>query len=68
VTQPTLVVGAAEDRITPVSIVRRVARRYPQATYREFPAHAHWVLGEPGWEQIATFCAEWLAEHAGTPA
>jgi pimeloyl-ACP methyl ester carboxylesterase len=68
VTLPTLVVGAAEDRITPVSIVRRVARRYPQATYREFPGHAHWVLGEPGWEQIAAFCAGWLAGQVGSPA
>ncbi|MCH7479033.1 MAG: alpha/beta hydrolase [SAR324 cluster bacterium] len=64
VTCPTLVVGASEDRICPVSVVRQVAKKYRHvATYQEFPGHAHWVVGEPGWEDIAGFCADWLKER-----
>ena len=59
-----LVVGAAEDRICPVSVVRQVAKKYRHvATYQEFPGHAHWVVSEPGWEAIAGFCADWLKER-----
>ena len=61
VTCPVLVVGAAEDRITPVSVVRHVAEKYGEkATYKEFGGHAHWVVAEPGWEEIAKYVKEWL--------
>jgi len=62
VTCPVLVVAGGRDRITPAAVVRRVAARYaPVATYREFPEHAHWVLGEPGWEDVAGCVHEWIA-------
>jgi non-heme chloroperoxidase len=60
VTCPVLVIAGAEDRITPASVVEKVARRYPLSTFRKFDNHAHWVVGEPGWEEIAIFTAEWL--------
>lgn len=60
---PVLVVAGKEDRITPASVVKRVAEKYkPLATYREFANHTHWVLGEPGWEDIAGYVARWLEE------
>ena len=59
VTCPVLVLAGAEDRITPASTVRRVARRY-DALYVEMPRHAHWVVGEPGWEDVAATAADWL--------
>lgn len=59
VTCPVLAVAAGEDRITPASQVRAIAARYG-ATYKEFPGHTHWILGEPGWEETAGFIAGWL--------
>lgn len=59
ITCPILVIGAKQDRITPVSVVRRVAKKY-RADYKEFEGHAHWVLGEPGWENIADFVSKWM--------
>jgi pimeloyl-ACP methyl ester carboxylesterase len=60
---PVLVVAGAEDRITPASVVRKVARKYQAvATHREFANHAHWVVGEPGWEDIAGYIAGWLRQ------
>ena len=63
VTCPVLVVAGHEDRITPVSVVRKVADKYKAvSTYKEFTNHAHWVVGEPGWQEIADYVAEWLSQ------
>jgi pimeloyl-ACP methyl ester carboxylesterase len=63
VTCPVLVIAGAQDRITPASVVRQVAKKYGTvATYQEFENHAHWVVGEPGWEEIAACVADWLEQ------
>lgn len=56
---PMLVVGGREDRMTPPWASRRVARRY-RATYREYEHHAHWLIGEPGWQEIAGEVLAWM--------
>ena len=61
VTCPVLVVAGTHDRATPASACRKVAVKYgPVSTYKEFENHAHWVIGEPGWENIAEFIADWI--------
>lgn len=60
---PLLVVAGSEDRITPPSVVRKVARRYPHSVYLELGGHAHWVLREPGWEKAAAYVHRWLEEN-----
>ena len=63
VTCPVLVVAGAEDKITPKSVVRKVAKKYEAVSdYKEFENHAHWVIGEPGWEDIAAYVNKWLNE------
>lgn len=63
ITCPVLVIGGAQDRIIPTSIVRKIARRYPQvATYREYANHAHKVILEPGWQDVAEDIAGWLKQ------
>lgn len=59
---PMLIIGAGEDRITPVSIIKKIAEKYSEASYKEFPSHAHWVIGQPGWEDIADYINNWLKE------
>lgn len=59
---PVLVIAGEEDRITPVSVSRKVAEKYG-ATYKEFPNRAHWVIGEPGWEEIAEYVAGWMTAN-----
>ncbi|MGC8763604.1 MAG: alpha/beta hydrolase [Acidobacteriota bacterium] len=59
VTCPLLVVAGGRDRITPEAVVRKVAAKYG-AAYRVFPGMAHWVIGEPGWEEVAAFALSWL--------
>ncbi|SFG84062.1 Pimeloyl-ACP methyl ester carboxylesterase [Desulfotomaculum arcticum] len=58
---PVLVIAGQEDRITPASIVNKIACKYaPNSTYKVFENHAHWVLGEPGWQEIAGYIDAWL--------
>jgi len=57
---------ATYDRLTPASMVRKTAALLgSKAELREFPGHGHWVVGEPGWEEIAGFVADWLEAHTG---
>ncbi len=61
ITCPVLVIAGHEDRITPASVVRKVADKYGTvSTYKEFSNHAHWVVGEPGWQGIAEYISDWL--------
>ena len=61
VTCPVLVIAGAQDRITPASVVRKVAEKYKAvATYKELANHAHWVILEPDWQEIAENIADWL--------
>ena len=58
---PVLVIAGSEDRITPASVVKKVAVKYKNvSSYLEFENHAHWVLGEPGWEEIADSVEQWI--------
>ncbi len=61
VTCPVLTVAGAQDRIIPASIVRRVARKYKAvSTYKEFENHAHLVVTEPRWQEVAEYVGGWL--------
>lgn len=61
VTCPVLVISGVEDRITPASVVKKIAAKYNSvSTYKEFEGHAHWIVGEPGWEDVARHTADWL--------
>ncbi|GAB6269883.1 MAG: alpha/beta hydrolase [Smithella sp.] len=61
VTCPVLVVAGSEDGITPASVVKKVAKKYKAvSTYKEFPNHSHWAIGEPGWQEIAQYVKDWL--------
>jgi len=64
VTCPVLVVAGGQDRITPASVVRKVARKYRAvSTYKEFENHAHWVVAEPNWQEVAAYVGDWLRQR-----
>ena len=63
ITCPVLVVAGGRDRMTPHTIVRRVADKYRAvSTYRLFADHSHQVISEPGWEEVAEYVANWLGD------
>jgi non-heme chloroperoxidase len=63
---PVLVMAGSEDRITPASVVRKNVALYGgRAAYREWEGHSHWLLEEPGWEEIAEYAADWISRVTG---
>jgi len=64
---PVLIVAGTEDRVVPPSITRWTADKYRAvATYKEFAHHAHWVVAEPGWQDVAAYVAGWLRQAVAT--
>jgi pimeloyl-ACP methyl ester carboxylesterase len=57
---PTLVLGAEHDRITPVSVERKIAARYG-SEYLEAAGHAHMLMLEEGAEKPFSEVLAWLA-------
>jgi pimeloyl-ACP methyl ester carboxylesterase len=61
VTCPLLIATGALDRGTPARVVRRIAKKYKHvSSYKEFKSMGHWILGEPGWEEVTEYIAAWL--------
>jgi pimeloyl-ACP methyl ester carboxylesterase len=58
---PSLVMVGTGDVVHPPPTARLIAGRLG-AAYREFPGMSHWILGEPGWDEVATAARDWLAE------
>lgn len=59
---PVYIVGALQDRMVPASVVRKIYKKYRHAAvYREYPNHSHWVINEPGWQEIVEDIHAWLA-------
>jgi pimeloyl-ACP methyl ester carboxylesterase len=59
---PLLILAGAQDRVISLSSSRRLASRYgARAHHVELPDHGHWLMGEPGWRNVAGICSEWLA-------
>ncbi|MBV9510109.1 MAG: alpha/beta hydrolase [Caulobacteraceae bacterium] len=65
---PVLALAGEKDVIHPAGTVSQTARKLG-AEFRAFPGMSHWLVGEPGWEQVAEACLEWLArQQAPQPA
>jgi pimeloyl-ACP methyl ester carboxylesterase len=63
ITRPVLVIAGKLDRITPHSVVQKVAEKYKTiSTYKLFDNHSHWVVSEPGWEEVADYVNNWLEQ------
>lgn len=61
VTCPVLVIAGSEDKVTPAKFVKKIAKKYsPGSTYMEFANHGHWIIREPGWENVARYIKKWL--------
>ena len=56
---PVLAVAGGRDLIHPPVTVRQTAARLSGETL-VFDEMSHWLIGEPGWEQVAEACIGWL--------
>lgn len=67
---PMLVIGGGKDRATPIADVRKVAEKYRSvgADFKEYPDNAHWIVDEPGTDQVIADIDAWLTAKGLTPA
>ncbi len=55
-----LIVSGSDDRLVPASVHGEMAAKL-RTEHRVCAGHAHYLMREPGWEQIADQCVEWIA-------
>lgn len=67
---PLLLIAGEKDRTVPLPMVvsnYRKHRRSPVTTaYKSFPNRSHWLINEPGWEEIADYVIEWVRSNDRT--
>jgi alpha-beta hydrolase superfamily lysophospholipase len=70
ITIPILTIGGGRDRATPVAGVRKVGEKYARigGDYREYAENAHWIVDEPGTDQVIADIAAWLTAKGVTAA
>ncbi len=56
---PALVIAGDRDRIHGQSSVQATATRLA-AELRMMPGMSHWLIGEPGWQDVAQACLTWM--------
>lgn len=64
---PLLLIAGENDRIIPVANIEaayKVQRRSPSPTgYKLFPGRSHFLVAEPGWEEVADYALDWAVQH-----
>lgn len=60
ITAPVLAIAGGKDAIHPPATVESTARRVG-GEVRVFADMSHWLVGEPGWDEVAGACLDWLA-------
>lgn len=70
ITAPILVIGGGKDRATPIGDVRKVGEKYAKigGELKIYPDNAHWIVDEPGTDQVIADIASWLDAKGITPA
>ncbi len=61
---PLLLIAASEDRTSTTSMVRSMYKKHSRAPSRtdiiEYPGRSHWLIAEPGWEEVASGVLKWI--------
>jgi pimeloyl-ACP methyl ester carboxylesterase len=61
---PLLFVAGGQDRLIPEKLEKKNAESYAAGTgvvdFKEFAGRGHFICGEPGWEEVASYVDGWL--------
>lgn len=64
---PLLLIAGETDRIIPPSVTRLNYEAYDEkigyTEYKEFPGRPHYIVGSPGWTEVADFILQWIAKN-----
>lgn len=59
-----LIVRGLKDKIIPPRAVRKIHKRNERSsTLFTYPAHGHWIISEPGWEDVCQDIYKWLVKN-----
>ena len=65
---PLLIISGDVDHVSPPSINKSTAKLHHKSpaitAFKSFHGRSHWIVGQPGWEEVADFALDW----AETPA
>jgi pimeloyl-ACP methyl ester carboxylesterase len=64
---PALVIAGQRDVVHAPATARATAERLG-AAYEVMPGMSHWLVGEPGWEDVAANILRWLSDEAKAAA
>ena len=68
---PLLLIAGDEDHLEPLALQTATAKRYAKSEalteLKEFPGRSHYIIGQPGWEEVADYALSWAMRHA-TPS
>jgi len=63
---PLLLVAGSNDHLIPASLNQTNYKKYkrsPSITdFKEFAGRTHFIIGQPGWEEVAGYITAWLDE------
>ncbi len=64
---PLLMIAGSEDQMAPPAVVRANVRAYRNSLatteYSEFPGRTHFLIAQPGWQQVADYALDWVREQ-----
>ena len=64
---PVLAIAGGRDIIHPPATVKQTASRL-SADFHVLREMSHWLPGEPGWEDVAGICLDWVPVEARAAA
>ncbi|HEY0707483.1 MAG TPA: alpha/beta hydrolase [Polyangia bacterium] len=68
---PLLILAGGADRTAPPAMVRANFRAYRKSkavtAFHQFPNRSHWIIAEPGWEEVADFSLSWAQAQGALP-
>jgi pimeloyl-ACP methyl ester carboxylesterase len=64
---PLLFIAGKEDAIIPFELSERNSKAYTDelsiSEFKEFADRGHFICGQEGWEQVASYIYDWLQKH-----
>jgi alpha-beta hydrolase superfamily lysophospholipase len=64
---PLLMIAGSQDHLIPPSIVKANVRAYRRSAalteYKEFPDRTHFIVAQPGWQEVANFALDWARDQ-----
>ena len=65
---PLLLIAPGEDRVVPASTSKAAYKLQSKSKatteLKEYPDRSHYIVGEPGWEEVADHALAWVEQNA----